>query len=393
MSGDTDFIFKIGIVGPTRVGKTSLIAAILKDGQSLLQGTPASIKPFGIKTERRLIQHQKELEGSIRAGEFNSGAVSGTEESFTYELYLDPGVEGAGIRFGLLDYPGGWIDASRRPEEREGEWKRCENWMKESSVLIVPVESAVMMEADTNHRRRSAGYILNTVDVGNVVREWAKSRAALPHEPALLVFCPVKCESYFADNGGLRDDSQWLFDAFQDHYHEVLKTIRGEAPQTRLLYMPVDTIGCVEILKGDWQEHQKQAADVVFQADYRVRRPHRQTVKGADAVLVSLFQHLVSAKQRGESTKQRQEALTATKMHSAAKNATRYAEEDKGRLGNFWLWISNEREARKKSAQICNGAASQQRQIVEGLDRIVEGLGQTIARLAQRELGSRVKEL
>jgi hypothetical protein len=73
-------------------------------------------------------------------------------------------------------------------------------------------------------------------------------------------------------------------------------------------------------------------------------------------------------------------------MRSAAENATRHAEEDKGALGNFWLWISNEREARKKSAQICNGAASQQRQIVEGL-------GQTIARLAQRELGSRVKEL
>lgn len=379
MSGETDFIFKIGIVGPTRVGKTSLIAAILKDGQSLLQGTPASIKPFGIKTERRLIQHQKELEGSIRAGEFNSGAVSGTEESFKYELYLDPGVKGAGIRFGLLDYPGGWIDASRRPEEREGEWKSCENWMKESSVLIVPVESAVMMEADTNHRRRSASYILNTVDVGNVVREWAKSRAALPHEPALLVFCPVKCESYFADNGGLRDDSQWLFDAFQDHYHEVLKTIKGEAPQTRLLYLPVDTIGCVEILKGDWQEHQKQAADVVFQADYRVRRPHRQTVKGADAVLVSLIRHLLEVKRLGE-------IAIAEMMDAEAKAARERAEKSEGTFRDFLLWLRNERERRREAADKLHGDAFRQLEVVKGLE-------QTIAGLAQRELGSRVKQL
>jgi hypothetical protein len=392
MSGETDFIFKIGIVGPTRVGKTSLIAAILKDGQSLLQGTPLSIKPFGKNTERRIDQHHTDLECSILLGEFNSGAVSGTEESFKYELHLDPGVEGAGIRFGLLDYPGGWIDAKHRPAEREGEWKTCENWMKESSVLIVPVESAVMMEGYSPRHKESVSHILNTANVAKVVREWAKNRAARPHEPALLIFCPVKCETYFADNGGLRDTSRTLFAAFQQHYRDVLSAVKDEAPQAKRLYMPVDTIGCVDIVKADWQKNDKDK-ELTFSADYRVRRPGRQTVKGADAVLVSLCRHLVDTKQRGESTKQREEALTATKMRSAAENATRHAEEDKGALGNFWLWISNEREARKKSAQICNGAASQQRQIVEGLDQIVEGLGQTIARLAQRELGSRVKEL
>jgi hypothetical protein len=379
MSSNSDFIFKIGIVGPTRVGKTSLIAAILKDGQSLLQGTPVSIGAFGTKTERRLAQHHKELEGSIRVGEFNSGAVSGTEESFKYELHLDPGVKGAGIRFGLLDYPGGWIDASRRPEEREEEWKGCKLWMKESSVLIVPVESAVMMEADTKHRRRSASYILNTVDVEQVVREWAKNRAAIPHEPALLIFCPVKCESYFADNGGLRDNSQQLFKAFEDHYHEVLKAVRGEAPQAKLLYLPVDTIGCVEITRGDWQEQQKQAADVVFQAVYRVRRPHRQAVKGADAVLVSLFRHLVEAKRRGE-------IAIAEMMDSEANAARKRAEKSEGTFGDFWLWLSNERERRRIVANNLHGDAFRQLEVVKGLD-------QTIASLAQRELGSRVKEL
>jgi hypothetical protein len=379
MSDDTDFIFKIGIVGPTRVGKTSLIASILKDGQSLLQGTPVSIKPFGTKTERRLSQHQKELEGSISAGEFDSGAVSGTEESFKYELHLDPGVKGAGIRFGLLDYPGGWIDASRRPEEREEEWKDCKRWMKESSVLIVPVESAVMMEADTKHRRRSVSYILNTVDVEQVVREWAKNRAAIPHEPALLIFCPVKCESYFADNGGLRDNSQQLFKAFEDYYHEVIKATKGEAPQAKLLYMPVDTIGCVEITRGDWQEHQKQAADVVFQAVYRVRRPHRQKVMGADAVLVSLFRHLVEAKRRGE-------IVIADMTDSAAKKAKKHAEEDRGTLGNLWLWFTNEREERRERAQKRNDEARQQHDLVERLHQV-------ITKLAERELGSRVKEL
>ena len=65
-----DNTFKIGIVGPTRVGKTSLIASILNDAKSLLAGSPVSMSANGTKTERRVAQHHKELSGSIRAGEF-----------------------------------------------------------------------------------------------------------------------------------------------------------------------------------------------------------------------------------------------------------------------------------------------------------------------------------
>ena len=143
--------------------------------------------------------------------------------------------------------------------------------------------------------------------------------------------------------------------------------------------MPVDTIGCVEITRGDWQEHQKQAADVVFQAVYRVRRPHRQTVKGADAVLVSLFRHLVEAKRRGE-------IVIAEMMDSEAKAARERAEKSEGTFGDFWLWLTNERERRRIAANNLHGDAFRQLEVVKGLE-------QTIAGLAQRELGSRVKEL
>ena len=37
---DDELVFKIGLVGPSRVGKTSLITALLRDSQRLLQGTP-----------------------------------------------------------------------------------------------------------------------------------------------------------------------------------------------------------------------------------------------------------------------------------------------------------------------------------------------------------------
>ncbi len=373
------FDFKIGIVGPTRVGKTSLIASILKDSQRILEGTPVRIGPNGQKTERRLAQHHKELEGSLRAGEFNPGAVSGTEEPFTFQLQLDPGATEASISLNLLDYPGGWIDAARRPEEREQQWQECKRWMTESTVLIVPIESAIIMEAVSGRHKKAVPFILNTYEITEVTRAWAKDRAARPHEPALLLFCPVKCESYFADNGGFRDQSDELFIAVMDHYDEVLQAVRGEAPMAKIIYSPVDTIGCVEIIDAQWNNEQTEPGKFVFTADYRVRSPGRQKIRGADAVLVSLCRHLVEAKMRLE------ESVAKEKIEKAVE-ALLYAQQDEGFLGNFWLWLSGERDEREEDARSRTSEAITQRSIVERLD-------QAIANLAARDFGPRVREI
>jgi len=379
MSSNGELVFKIGIIGPTRVGKTSLIASILKDSQRLLEGTPLSIVPRGTATERRIAQHHKDLEGSLRAGEFHPGAVKGTEEPFTFELHLDPGVEAAGIHLNLLDYPGGWLDSSRRPAERENDWKVCKRWMMESTVLLVPVESAVLMEAASAKTKKATPHILTTYEVAQVAREWAKDRAKRSNEPALLLFCPVKCESYFADNGGLRDSSGELFNSVRDSYQDVLQAVRGEASHVKVMYSPVDTIGCVEIINSNWRQDEKAPGGFEFSANYRVRHPGRQSVKGADAVLVSLCRHLVDAKKRAE-------ALVAEEKEGEAEAAKRFAEKDEGFLGNFWLWVSRGRKHRKQTADTRQVEAERQRKVVETLE-------QTIERLAAREFGPRVREM
>ena len=379
MSTSGELEFKIGIIGPTRVGKTSLIASILKDSQRLLEGSPVSIGPRGTATERRVAQHHKELEGSLRAGEFNPGAVKGTEEAFTFELELDPGVDSAGIHLSVLDYPGGWLDAERRPPEREEDWKRCRQWMTDSTVLMIPVESAVLMEAAAARNKKAIPHILTTYEVAQVAREWAKGRAKRSREPALLLLCPVKCESYFADNGGLRDSSTDLFNAVRDLYHEVLQSVRGESAQVKVLYAPVDTIGCVEIIKATWDPDGDAPGGFEFSADYRVRPPGRQAVKGADAALVSLCRHLVDAKTRIESG-------VAEAIAGDAEAAKRHAEKDEGFFGNFWLWLSRERKHRREIADARQTEASAHRKMVESLEETVE-------RLASREFGPRVREM
>ena len=135
------------MVGPSRVGKTSLITALLRDGQRLLEGTPVSMRAIGTPTQRRLAQHRRDLDGALLAGEFDPGALGGSQEQFTFQLLLDPGVPGAGIELQLLDYPGGWLDPVNRPADREAQWEECERFLEQASVLIVPIDAAVLMEA------------------------------------------------------------------------------------------------------------------------------------------------------------------------------------------------------------------------------------------------------
>lgn len=379
MTGNGALDFKIGIVGPTRCGKTSLIASILKDSQRLLEGTPVSISPHGTPTERRIAQHHAELEGSLRAGEFHAGALGGTQDAFVFELHLDPGSDAAGIHLNILDYPGGWLDPQTRLIDSDAEWQACKRFMTESSVLIVPVESPILMEAVVSSHKKAMPRLLIADQVADVARRWAKARAVRSNEPALLLLCPMKCESYFSDNGGRRDASADLLKAVRDMYRDVLHAVRAEASHAKIVYAPVDTFGCVEIAQASWSPDLRAPKELTFAASYMVRPPGRQMVKGADAVLVSLCKHLIEAKQNAEK-------LVAADKQSDASAARRFAERDEGFLGNLWLWVSGKREQRRFVAGLRQSEATAQQRIVETLD-------QTIERLASRDLGPRVHAL
>jgi hypothetical protein len=387
MSNNDQMQFKIGIIGPTGVGKTSLITSILKNAEGLLSGTPLRLKEHDLATERRLAQYRRDLEGSILAGEFNPGALTGTQERFTFELELDAGVDGAGIRISFLDYPGRWLDPEGRPENRENEWKECRAWIAHSTVLIIPVEATVLMEAYTNAHKRALPYILTTPDVAVLAREWAKKRMERKHEPALLLVCPVKCESYFDDNGGRKNRSEELFKVVSQVYREVFNGVREEAKHIEIIYSPVDTIGCVEVKESHWLEIMTNGRErLEFSADYKVRSPGQQNVVGADTVLVQLCRQLVTAANRLT------EDEASLKQYEAMEAQVLAAQGFWGELmeSGFWqsirYWINGEFERREIRAEKLKGEALE-------ADRRVQSLREVVQKLAGSPMGPRVRRL
>jgi hypothetical protein len=358
------------MVGPSRVGKTSLITALLHDGQRLLEGTPISMKAIGTATQKRLSQHRRELDGSLLAGEFDAGALGGSQDQFTFHLLLDTGVPDTGIELQVLDYPGGWLDPHTRPAGVDAQWEECERFLEECSVLIVPVDAAVLMEATTASHLRAVPTILGTPQVTDVVRSWLKRRNERPDEPALLLLCPVKCESYFDDNGGRRDQSATLLQWVRKVYRAVIELVPNEAPDVRnmrAVYAPVDTIGCVEILRADWLPEPDEPGALTFVAHYGVRPPGERSVKGTEDIMIALCRQLVSGRQKVE---EREAGL----RREQADTAQTFAERDEGFFRNIWYLVSGERRLRADAARSSREDAIQAAERARALTGIVESL-------------------
>ncbi len=168
--------FKIGLLGPSRVGKTSLVTALLAESRNLLAGTGVGMHTMGRGTEAKLVQNRQELEGDILAGEFSPASLRGTVEPFVFQLKLDPGVPEAEIDIELLDFPGGWLEVDRRPLQATADWETCRAFINQCTILLIPVDAALLMEAISGPHRRAMSRLLTVVAVEEVARDWARER-------------------------------------------------------------------------------------------------------------------------------------------------------------------------------------------------------------------------
>ncbi|MBV9312402.1 MAG: hypothetical protein JO100_01420 [Pseudonocardia sp.] len=384
MSRTSELDFKISMLGPTRVGKTSIVASMLQGGEQLLVGTPVTMRPDDPATERRIALTRQALQGALQAGEFRPGSLQSTNEPDHFKLLLDSGVEGTAIRFDLLDFPGEWLNPATRPSLRQRDWEDCLAFVKQSSVLIVPVDAAVLMEAARQEYRRAWPAILTTDEVRQVAGDWAAGRKAAGNEPATLLFCPVKCEFYFDDNGGRWNKSEELLNRFRDEYGHIIDRVRGEHPGIQQLYCPVDTIGCVELIDSEWIPIQDNVAGWRFEPVFGLRPDAlsgraRLRPKGIDDVLAALCRQLLEVRQTAE-------RLDAEEAQQESSRLWKNANRSEGLLRNMKLWITGERKRRKVRAAQFGREAEVMRHRVEAFDKAVEDI-------AKRPYGRRVRVL
>ncbi|WP_055713884.1 hypothetical protein [Streptomyces torulosus] len=314
--------FKASMVGPSRVGKTTLLTAVLAETETMLAGSGISLV-MDEQTELRIRRNRVELRRAIEAREFDAASLSGSQSMALYEVGLQAvGESTPGIPFSVLDYPGEWLDPSKRAQHprAKAQWATCEAHISESLMLLVPVEAAVLMEAVTPAQRRAVADLLAFEDVEAMARKWARARNQPAHqdEPAVLVLAPIKCEKYFDDNGGKGRDAARLRQLVREKYRTITEVVQAEAKNRdmRVIYAPIDTYGCVDLMEGQWHKPlDDDGPELDFRGHYRFREiPPIVRPKAAATVMRELCRCVVS----GQDTAERRRAESARVTYQAA---------------------------------------------------------------------------
>ncbi|MCK9921883.1 hypothetical protein MXD61_08295 [Frankia sp. AgPm24] len=337
-------------------------------------------------TGKRIRQNEDELTGDLLAGEFRAGSLSGTESVNYYHMQITPDdVPGEGLAMTFMDFPGRLLTPSERAT-RAAEWAEILAFTRVSTALLIPIDAVVLMEARTKDQHRAIPRLLGLGDVRTVAETWATSRNTRRGEPATVIFCPVKCESYFTDQGGRgRDRSHELARRMQEVYANVVDTIHREAGHAQLLYAPIDSIGCVELVDPHWTLID---GGKILEPDpeFLVRPPGRRSVVGAKDVLIPLVSQAVNAAR--QSAENLEKAARAEQERRTEVNGLTFW--DAASRFGFWTEVRDRMDgATKRRKTLKEGATVEAAAALRTLD----AYDNVLAGISNRSYGPRVRTL
>jgi len=284
--------YEICMLGPTRSGKTTLLASMIKDFENLTEPIYKKrqriweLQAIG-STYKRTEDRINILEMATRDGEFASECLPGTEDHDVYELevkyhsILDKWFSPE-LRLRFHDFPGRWIDDPKRMEEVK---------FKEAEIFLLPIDSTLILEPLTSAQRQAARKQLGIDQISKVVKRWAETRRD-DNQQGLFIIAPLKCETYFPAKSSIREDkSRKLFLEIrsENYFGKMIESLKETCPQIERWYMPIDTVGCCFIVRPNWKDDEDGKHLEVI---YRIPNGQQWSPYGPARIMFKILNHV-----------------------------------------------------------------------------------------------------
>jgi GTPase SAR1 family protein len=210
-------MFKIALVGPTGVGKTSVLAAMCNELEYELNQIGCEFKPIGT-TKRSIIERRSELEGlgkgqkSVLTGNV---AIMGTAGSRQFDFELRIPVYRGGKQHLLAfpvritDLPGAWYQGGDRGTE-------ADKILTDSNCSFWVVDSTALMEHIS--RGQETEYFHNIINDPETIYNSYQRAFQDKHNDHTIVIVLVRSESYVQKYGKLYQKGVGRFEYFCKRY-------------------------------------------------------------------------------------------------------------------------------------------------------------------------------
>lgn len=228
------------MLGPSGVGKTSLLTAMYEQFESTVGAAQLQLTPD--EESSAILQDRLAELRSLTYTFEATGGVSGTEAaagpSSLRKLTFDLGKKGArpSLRIAFQDYPGAYHGSRASADERSF----VRRMLEKSAAVLIPVDAPPLMEGGENGQPGPWHEMMNRPT--QITDHFKRAYQDL-ESPRLVIFTPTKCERYVREEGGaaalasaVRQGYPRLFDLF---------ATEGLRDKVAVVIAPVQTVGAV----------------------------------------------------------------------------------------------------------------------------------------------------
>ncbi|NET04415.1 MAG: hypothetical protein F6K16_06710 [Symploca sp. SIO2B6] len=232
---------KITMLGPSGVGKTSLLTAMYEQFESNIGRTNLQLTP-DLESSALLQERLAQLQNLPESFE-TKGWMASTENyrSFLFEL----GKKGAmpSLRLHFQDYPGEWHESKSSREDKE----RIDNFVTESAAVLIAIDTPALMEKQGHWHAQ----INRPQQITNLFQRVYRELDS----PRLVILAPVRCEKYLQTEAS----TSKLLQQIEDGYGKLLELFSSQSllPKVAVVVTPVQTVGSVVFSRIE--EHEGKA--------------------------------------------------------------------------------------------------------------------------------------
>jgi hypothetical protein len=228
---------QITMLGPSGVGKTTLLTAIYEQFESNIGLTNLQLTPDDESAailQDRLVELKSLLdvfEARGRIGVQGTEAIAGPESLRSFLFDLGKKGERPSLQLRFYDYPGGYLETKAAKEEKEFVRKL----LLESAAVLIAIDAPALMEKN--------GKFHDKINRPQQIKALFNAAYQDLESPRLVIFAPVKCEKYLKNEKTARE----LLERVRQGYNTLFAHFDSEklSPWIVSVITPVQTVGSV----------------------------------------------------------------------------------------------------------------------------------------------------